>query len=242
MSGHSKWSQIKHKKALTDAKRGKIFSKLARQITIAAREKGGDPAKNSSLRMIIDKARTLNMPTDNIDRAIKRGTGEIEGARIDGFLIETYGPAGTALLIEGATDNKNRAINEIKFLLGEHHGKMAEGGAVAWLFERVGIIDVALTDNKITKDDLELLAIEAGARDLKWLNAENLEIYTSPDELDKIKKLLEEKGARISESSLGWRPKNEIDLPDAKSHQQVETLLEALDEHDDVSEIYTNVK
>ncbi|KKS26142.1 MAG: hypothetical protein UV36_C0003G0006 [Parcubacteria group bacterium GW2011_GWC2_42_6] len=245
MSGHSKWSQIKHKKALTDAKRGKLFSKLARQITIAAREKGGDPSANITLRMLIDKARSLNMPADNVDRAIKRGTGEIAGVRLENFLIEAYGPVGTALIIEGTTDSKNRTISEIKFLLGEHHGKMAEGGAVAWLFEHVGIINIALADNKINQDDLELWAIEAGAQDLNWLDNENLEIYTAPEKLNEIKKTLEDgqisASWRVSEASLGWRPKNAIPPPDDKIQTQIEKLFEALDEHDDVNEIYSNI-
>ena len=242
MSGHSKWSQIKHKKALTDAKKGKLFSKFARQITIAAKQKGGDPEKNTTLRMFMEKARVFNMPQENIERAIRRGAGEIEGAKFDEFLIEAYGPGGIALMIEGAADNKNRAISEIKFILSEHRGKLAEGGAVAWLFERRGIINIALSENKISKDDIEMQAIESGAEDFKWLDNENLEIYTKPAELDKIKHFLEAQNVKINEASLGWQPKNEIAASDEKTNQQAQKLFEALDENDDVNEIYSNLK
>ncbi len=239
MSGHSKWSQIKHKKALTDAKKGKVFSKLARQITIAARDKGGDPETNPVLRMTVEMARSFNMPSENVERAIKRGTGEIEGVKFEEFALEAYGPAGSALIIEGVSDNKNRSVSEIKYLLSQYGGKLANPGSVLWLFEKKGVIIVQPTNKN--KDESELAAIDAGAQDLKWVDKTNLEIYTKPEDLEKTKKALEKKGALINQTSLEWLPKNEIAFDDQKSKEQFGKLFEALDENDDVSELYSNV-
>lgn len=240
MSGHSKWSQIKHKKGISDAKKGKMFSKLARIITIAAKAKGGDPQTNSSLRMAVEKARSLNMPQDNIERSIKRGTGEIEGVKIEEFLMEAYGPGGTALIIEGTTDNKNRTISELKFMLSQRDGKIAQSGSVLWLFERRGTI-IAATQGS-NKDEMELAAIDAGAQDLKWLDENTIEIATKPEDLEKVKKGLEANNIPVAEASLDWVPKNEISAPDESSSAKLEKLLEELDEHDDVNEVYTNLK
>jgi len=242
MSGHSKWSQIKHKKAAIDAKKGKIFSKMARLITVAAREKGGDPARNAMLRLTIDKAKEFNMPSDNIERAIKRGTGEIEGTKIEELLLEAYGPSGIAIIIEGTTDNKNRTLPAIKHILTQHGGKLAETGNVSYLFERKGVIILKITNNKET---LELLTIEAGAEDIKEIkhNSDNfLEIYTKPEELENTKKILEQKNIAIESTSLDWVPKSEIEIIDQKTKEQIEKLFDALDENDDVNEIYSNIK
>lgn len=239
MSGHSKWSQIKHKKAITDAKKGKIFSKMARQITVAARLKGGDPEINYNLRMLIDKARSANMPAENVERAIKKGTGEIEGAKIEEFTLEAFGPGNSTLVIEGTTDNKNRTVSEIKFLLSQHNGKFATSGSVLWQFDHCGIINASLADQK---DELELTVIDAGAQDYKWINNENIEIYTKAEELEKVKKTLEEKGIKVSEASLGWKPKNETEIADEKEKKKFEELLDALDENEDINEIYSNIK
>ncbi len=239
MSGHNKWSQIKHKKALTDAKKGKTFSKMAKLIAIAARAKGGNPETNPALRALIDKARSLNMPTDNIERAVAKGAGELEGAQIEELLLEAYGPGGSALLIEGITDNRNRSISELKFLLGEHHGKLANPGSVLYLFERQGLIIVKISP--APKEELERLAIDAGARDLKWPDEETLEIYTQPDELEKVKKSLAEKKIKIEDSSLIWTPKNETQISNLKDKERLEKLFEALDEHGDVNEVYSNM-
>ncbi len=239
MSGHSKWSQIKHKKALTDAKRGKLFSKLARLITIAARGKGGDPDTNPALRMAVERARSFNMPLDNIDRAVKRGTGEAEGTKIEEFILEAYGPGGSALLVEGSTDNKNRTFSEIKFLLSQHDGKLANPGSVLWLFERQGLIVAKVPPAK--KEERELLAIDAGAQDIKWPDGETLEIYTRPEELEKVKKSLEEKNLKPEDVSLVWVPKNEISIEKPQDKERLGKLWEALDDHDDINEIYSNV-
>jgi len=176
------------------------------------------------------------MPIDNIERAIKKGTGELEGSKIEELILEAYGPGGAALIIEGTTDNRNRTISEIKFLLSEHNGKLAEPGSVIWLFEHVGIINIEKPNNK-SAEEIEMAALESGCQDWKWLDEQNLEIYTKPEELEKIKKALEAAGLKIGESSLAWKPKNEA----PQSNQaQLEKLMEELDEHDDINEIYTN--
>jgi len=239
MSGHSKWSQIKHKKALTDQKRGKLFSKLSRLITVAAKQKGGNPQTNPGLSLAIDRAKSFNMPVDNIERAIKKGTGELEGVNFEDLLIEAYGPGGVALLIEGTTDSRNRTVAEIKHLLSLHEGKLANPGSVAWLFERRGIVVAA---KKTDKESLELEAIESGAEDLNWIDEESLEICTKPEELEKVKKALTEKEVAINDASLAWVAKNEVAISDPKEKERLEKLLEALDENDDVSEVYANTK
>ena len=239
MSGHSKWSQIKHKKAITDAKKGKIFSKMVRLISVAAMAKGKDPEANPTLRTLIDTARSLNMPIENIERAILKGAGEMEGAQIEEFTIEAYGPGGSALVIEGTTDNTNRSISEIKFLLSEHDGKLANPGSVLWLFERYGLINAKTSAEK--KDEMELTAIDAGAQDIKWPDETTMEIYTKPEEMEKVKKILSEKNISTEASSLVWSPKNENEITDPKAKEKLEKLFEALDEHEDVNEIYSNV-
>jgi len=242
MSGHSKWSKIKRGKAITDAKRGKVFSKYVKMISVAAREKGGDPKTNPTLRMVIEKARSENMPYENIERAIKKGTGEIEGARMENFTYEAYAPGGIALIIEGITDNKNRTLSEIKHMISTLGGKFAESGSVSYLFQKKGVIIINNEEKKIPKEDLELMAIESGAEDMKWVDENILEIYTKPEELDAIKKSLEENGASADSSSLDWVAMSEIAAPDEKTNAQVERLMDALDEHDDVNEIYSNLK
>lgn len=240
VSGHSKWSQIKHKKALTDAKKGKLFSKFARQIMLAARVKGSDPETNPTLRMIINKAHSFNMPQENIERAIKKGAGELEGQKFEEFTLEAFGPGNVALIIEGSTDNKNRTVSEIKFLLGQHGGKFASIGSVLWLFERCGILNIKRISQ--TKESMELTVIDAGAQDIKWIDEENLEIYVQQEELEKIKKILEEKKIIIDSISLGWKPKNEVAIDEQKTKEQLKNLFEVLDENDDINEIYSNFK
>jgi YebC/PmpR family DNA-binding regulatory protein len=242
MSGHSKWSQIKHKKALTDSKRGKLFSKLSLQISLAAREKGGDQGTNPSLRMTIEKARSFNFPLENIERAIKRGTGELEDIIFEEFILEAYGPGSSALIIEGTTDNKNRTFSELKHLLTQYNGKSANPGSVLWLFERRGVLVINKNPpSRLSNEELELLAIDNGATDLRWIDAANLEIYCLPEQLDKVKKALEGKTVAIAETSLEWAAKNEIPLDDLKMRGALEKLLEILDDHDDVSEVFSNV-
>ncbi|MDO8639479.1 MAG: YebC/PmpR family DNA-binding transcriptional regulator [bacterium] len=242
MSGHSHAKTVKHQKDITAAKKGKIFSKLARQIFIAVKERGGDPNANSTLRMTIEKAREFNMPKENIERAIKKGTGELAGGEVlENIIVEAYGPGGAALIIEGITDNRNRSLGEIKQIIGQFNGKMATEGSVRWLFQRKGYLEIQLAapeENK--REELEILVIEAGAEDFLW-RENTLEIYTKPDELEKIKRLLEEKGIKIETASLDWVPKEEIVINDSDKNS-CQKLFEALDENDSVQEIYCNTK
>ncbi len=240
MSGHSHWASIKHKKGAADAKRSKLFSKLAREITIAAREGGGDITFNSKLRMMVDKAKSLNMPMENIERSIKKGTGEIEGEQLEPITIEAYGPGGVSLIIEGITDNKNRTLGEVKKALNEHGGKMVAEGAVKWMFDRKGIIEIDTSKSDKAKDDLEILAIESGAIDISWDN-ETLEVHTNPEDLEKVRKILEEAGVQAESASLGWIAKENIEIGE-KDKENCQKLFEALDENDAVQEIYSNTK
>ncbi len=254
MSGHSHFHSIKHKKELEDKKRSKIFSKISRLITIAAKERGGDPENNPRLRLAIEQAKSVNMPKDNIERAIKRGTGELEGEKLEEFLFEAYGPGGIAIIIEGITNNRNRTLNEVKQILNQKGGKLANEGSVKWLFEQKGEIIInpkqnnkeddeeekKETKNKITKEDLEMIAIESGAEDFLW--QDNLFIiFTAPEKLEKVKNILKEKGIKIESSSLGWSAKEEIPTNE-EIKKACQTLFEALDENDDVQEIYSNLK
>jgi YebC/PmpR family DNA-binding regulatory protein len=243
MSGHSHWAGIKYKKSLTDLKRGQVFSKLAREIEVASREGGGDPEFNPRLRMAIEKARSINMPSENIEKAIKRGTGKIEGVRFEPVIFEAYGPGGVAIIIEGITDNKNRALGEIKQILNQNNGKLVSEGAVKWMFERKGAITVdrksQIEDFK-EKEKLEMAAIEAGAEDIYW-HEDILDVYTKIEDLEKVKKNLEEKGVKIESASLDWVAKEEIQV-DEKTKEDCQKLFEALDENEAVQEIYSNLK
>ena len=243
MSGHSHWHSIKYQKTVADQKRGKIFSKISREISVAAKEKGDSPESNPSLRIAIEKAKKMNMPKDNIERAIKRGTGELEGASLETVVFEAYGPGGTALIIEGITDNKNRTLSEIKQILSQGNGKLADEGSVKWLFERKGCITVDYSSqypDSQTREGLELKAIEAGAEDICW-HDDFLDIYTTPEDLEKVKINLEEKNIQIERASLDWRAKEEIEV-DQKTEESCEKLFESLDENDSVQEIYSNLK
>lgn len=244
MSGHSHAKTILHKKQITDAKRGKIFSKLARLISVAAREGGGDPATNSKLRLAIEEARSFNLPKDNIERAIKRGTGELAGEeKLEEVVFEAYGPGGIAIIIEGITDNKNRTLGEIKQILNQNNGKLAGEGSVKWLFERRSCLVVdseSQTEELKDKEKLELEAIEAGAEDIYW-HDNLLDVYTKPGDLEKIKKSLEAKEIKIDSSSLDWVAKEMIEVEE-KEKESCQKLFEALDENDAVQDIYSNLK
>ena len=237
MSGHSHAKTVAHKKGAADAQRSKIFSKMASEIAIAAKG-GGDPTANPRLRMAIDRARSFNMPTANIERAIKRGTGEEKGAALQEVLFEGYGPGGIAVLVEGITDNKNRALGEVKQAFEKNQGKLAGEGAVRWLFERKGIMSIPPGDKP--KEDLELLSIEVGAEDAYWRKDGTLEIYTKPAAVEQVKKTLEEQGLAPGPASLEWIPKERIALSE-KDRGAAELLFIALDESDAVQEIYSNI-
>lgn len=243
MSGHSHFSTIKRKKELTDKKRGQIFSKVTRMITIAAREGGGDPATNSKLRLAIEAAKNANLPKENIERAIKRGTGELAGEKLEEVTFEAFGPGGIAIIIEGITDNKNRALGEIKQILSQNGGKLANEGSVRWLFEKKGAIILDLkqqAEGLKNKENLELIAIEAGADDIYW-HEDFLDIYTKSENLETVKKSLEEKGIKIESASLDWVAKEMIEV-DEKNKEASEGLFEVLDESDSVQNIYSNLR
>jgi YebC/PmpR family DNA-binding regulatory protein len=242
MSGHSHAKTVRKKKEADAKKRGQIFSKMARLIQIAVRQGGPNPETNSKLRMAIELAKSYNVPSENIERAIKRATGEIEGEKLEEISFEALGPGGVALIIEGITDNKNRALNEIKHVLARFNAKLASEGSLKWMFERKGCITVNLKDQepKLKKEDLELMAIELGAEDLYWYN-ESLDIYCDVKELEKIKDGLKERGVKIDSATLDWKPREMVDL-DEKKKEECLKLFEALDELDSVQEIFSNLK
>lgn len=244
MSGHSHARTIKHAKDITDQKRGRVFSKMARVISVAVREGGTNPETNSKLRLAIEMAHSFNMPNENIERAIKRGSGELAGEKLEEVLYEAYGPGGIAVLIEGITDNKNRALSEVKQILAQNNGKLVGEGAVQWMFERKGCITVNVKcqmSNVKTKEDLELLAIEAGAQDIYWHNNDELDIWTEIENLDKTKKILEKKEIKIDSVSADWKPKEMVAVGE-KEKNACEKLFEALDESDAVQNSYSNLK
>lgn len=239
MSGHSHAKKVKHQKDANAAQRSKIFSKMGNELYIAAKAGGGDPATNPGLRVAIDKARSFNMPTANIDRAIKRGTGEEAGAALEEVLFEGYGPGGIAVLVEGITDNKNRTLGEVKQAFDRNRGKLAQEGAVRWMFERRGTI--VLNPKGRGKEEVELLAIEAGAEDLYWREDSLLEVYTKPAEVEQVKKKLEDGGVSAESASLEWVPKERVAIEE-QDKEAAENLFGALDESEAVQEIYANYR
>ncbi len=238
MSGHSKWATIKRKKGAADAKRGQMFTKIGRELTMAARSGGGDPEANITLRMIVQKARASNMPKDNIERAIKRGTGELEGAALEEAMYEGYGPHGSALMIKALTDNRNRTVAEIRATLSRHGGRMAEAGAVAWMFDHKGVIAVDARGKD--PDELALEIIDLGADDVN-VEQNALEVYTMPTDLHKVQQALDQKKIRYESADLEMVPKNPLDLPPSEAASTVK-LIEILEELDDVQQVYTNVE
>jgi YebC/PmpR family DNA-binding regulatory protein len=236
MSGHSKWSSIKHKKGAVDAKRGKLFSKLARAIIVAARDGGGDPDNNATLATAIQKARDVSMPKDNIQRAIDRGTGAgADGAAIERILYEGYGPGGAAILVEALSDNRNRAGADIRFAFSSHGGSLGEPGSVAWIFEKKGAIVV--DGSRYGEDDL-IVAIDAGAEDVREDDGK-LRVLCDPSDLSAVREALEGAGVEIESVGLATEPKSTVEV---KGHdaEQLLKLLDALDEQDDVNEVFAN--
>jgi YebC/PmpR family DNA-binding regulatory protein len=238
MSGHSHWAGIKQRKGVNDAKKANVFTKYGRLISIAAKQGGGNPEHNFSLRLAIDQARSVNMPKDTIERAIKKGTGELkDGAEIEEVLYEGYGPGNVAMLVKTATDNRNRTVSEIKSLFTKAGGKLASEGSVKFMFRQVGNIDITVSD----KDpyDVEMAAIEAGAEDTIY-SGDIVTVYTKTSDLQKVKENLEKAGFQIEGAGLVYAPTQKIEL-DADAKIDYEKLLEKLDENDDVQEIYDNL-
>jgi YebC/PmpR family DNA-binding regulatory protein len=235
MSGHSKWATIKHKKAALDSKRGKMFTRLIKEIMIAARN-GGDPDSNARLRTAVTAAKAVSMPADNIKRAIMRGTGELEGGQIDEILYEGYGPGGAAVLVNVATDNRNRTVSEIRHVFSKNGGNLGEQGSVAWMFERKSqfIVD----GEKATEDQLMNLALDAGADDIRDQDGA-WEILAAPEAHEAIQKALEKAGIPVESAEIAMIPKNTVKL-EGKSAQAMLKLYDALEEHDDVQNVYGN--
>jgi YebC/PmpR family DNA-binding regulatory protein len=238
MSGHSKWSQIKHKKAATDAKRGRVFTRLVKEISIAARLGGGDPDGNPRLRTALDKAKETNMPQDNIKKAVLKGTGELPGTTYEETTYEGYGPGGAALMIETLTDNKNRTVSELRHAMTKHNGTMGEAGCVAWIFDKRGYILVE--KKKVDEDTLMSVALEAGALDMKSdPKEETYEIITSPEDFQTVRDALQKSNIPSVVAEITMLPKTYVQL-EGQQAVQMARLLEALEENEDVQNVYSN--
>ncbi|NNG27451.1 MAG: YebC/PmpR family DNA-binding transcriptional regulator [Ignavibacteriaceae bacterium] len=236
MSCHSKWYTIKRKKGAADAKRGKMFTKLIKEITIAARENGGDPGANPRLRLAIDNAKAANMPADNIERAIKKATGELEGVIFLELTYEGYGHSGVAVLVEVATDNKNRTVAEVRHLFSKYNGSLGENGSVAWMFDRKGVITLPRQDK--TEDDIMDIVLEAGAEDLHT-EEDFFEVQTDLESFDRVRKALLANELQIENASLQWIAKNVVKV-NGEDAEKVIKLIDALDESDDVQNVFSN--
>jgi YebC/PmpR family DNA-binding regulatory protein len=236
MSGHSKWSTIKHKKAATDAKRGKMFTRIAKELTIAARNGGGDPESNNALRLVVAKAKASNMPKDNIERAIKRGTGELEGGELVENMYEVYAPHGVAILVEVVTDNRNRAIADLRHIVSKYGGNMADAGSVAWQFTRKGYIGIV---EDVDQDELFLIAADAGAEDIQF-GDEITEIFVELDDFQNVQLALEEAGIEMEEASMIYDPNTPLELAQDGA-LQIMNLIEKIEDLDDVQSVYSNL-
>jgi YebC/PmpR family DNA-binding regulatory protein len=236
MSGHSKWHSIKHKKGALDAKRGKLFTKVIREMTIAARIGGGDPDSNPRLRTAVDKAKASNMPADNIKRAIQKGTGELEGSTYEEMVLEAYGPGGVAILVEGSTDNRNRTVSEIRHIFTKHGGNLGGAGSVSYLFKAKGHISIASA--KISEEKLMELALEAGADDIQTSGGLH-EIFTAPNAYDAVLKALKAAGVAPDEAQLAKFADTSVSLEGQRAQQMLK-LIEALEDHDDVQNVWAN--
>lgn len=238
MSGHSKWAQIKRQKEVTDLKKGQVFSKLSKAITLAAKEKGGDPETNFALRLAIEKARNANMPQANIERAINKGTGGPEGGEMEEVFYEIYGPAGAAIIVQAISDNKNRTVSEIKNILSKYGGRLGESNSVRWLFEEKGVIRTSV--NKNQKEEFILAAIEAGAEDIRE-EGENIAVITKKEDFQKVKEALDKK-IKIDSATLELLAKNPVEISDPQKIKQIENLREKFEDCEDVTNIFSNLK
>jgi len=238
MSGHSKWATTKHKKAAIDAKRGKVFTKITKELTVAAKIGGGDPDGNPRLRTAIEKAKEANMPQDNLKRAIQKGTGELPGVSYDEITYEGYGPGGVALLVECLTDNKNRTVAEVRHIMGKSGGNMGETGCVSWMFDQKGYIVVDKKD--ANEDELMSVALDAGAEDMKSDPEEpNYEIITSPKDFEAVKGAIEAKGVKMEVAEITMMPQTYVKLIGKEAEQMVR-LMDTLEDNDDVQNVYAN--
>jgi YebC/PmpR family DNA-binding regulatory protein len=241
MAGHSKWANIKHKKAKSDEKRGKEFTKVAKEITIAVRTGGGgDPEANSKLKLAIQKAKAINMPDDNITRAIKKGTGELDSDVLEEIVYEGYAPGGVAVMLEIATDNRNRTASEIRHYFSKNNGNLGETGCVAWMFNRVGLISIARENITMDEEEFMLKALEIGAEDVRD-EEEQFDVITSVDTFLEIKEALEQDGFTIDEADVVMLPENMVEIDDVDVAARIIKLIDLLEDHDDVQNVYTNM-
>lgn len=240
MSGHSKWATTHRKKELADAKRSAVFTKLSNNITFAARQGGGDADSNFKLRLAVDKAKEANMPKDNIERAVKKGTGALGGSTIEEITYEGFGPLKSAFIVEVVTDNKNRIVAELKHIFSRYGGSLGSSGSVSWQFERKGVISIASEDYNVKKDEIELELIEAGAQDIKE-DEECVEICTKVEDLQKVKEVVDKFGLSAKSAGLEWIPKEELKINSDGDKKKIEDFMEALDENGDVQDFYSNV-
>lgn len=238
MAGHSKWAQIKHKKAQTDARKGKIFTKIVKEISIAARLGGGDPSGNPRLRLAIEKAKDVNMPHDNIKKAIMKGTGELPGVSYEEFVYEGYGPSGVAIMIEVMTDNKNRTLPEIRHIMSKNGGSVGETGCVSWMFDKKGYILVS--KSKASEDSVMTMALEGGAEDMKNDPQEdNYEIITAPEDFKNVRVALEKADIPVESAEITLLPQNYV-LLNEKAAEQMIRLVDSLEDHEDIQNVYAN--
>lgn len=237
MSGHSKWANIKNKKAKMDAQKGKIYTRFSKLIIVAVREGGPDPNSNSKLKDVIEKAKQVNMPNENIERAIKRATGELSGADYEEIMYEGYGPSGVAILVDATTDNRNRTAGEMRHIFDKHGGNLGETGCVAWMFEKKGLIIIE-KDDSTDVEEIMMLAIDAGAEDVDE-QEDAIEVTTSVENFAAVKDALEKNGIKIFSADLSYIPKTTLSLSESEC-EKVERLIEALEDHDDVQNVYTN--
>lgn len=236
MSGHSKWANIRHKKAREDAKKGKVFSRISKKLTAAAKHGGGDPDANAELRMLIQVAKESNMPNDNVDRAIKKGTGELEGVNYEEFSYEGYGPVGIALYIDLMSDNRNRTASEIRHLLSKHGGNLGETGCVSWMFDRRGKIEV---EGSFDEDEIMMAALDAGAEDVE-VGEGSATIFTNPGDFMDVRQKLIDAGYTVTEAEVAMVAKNLVQIANADDAKKVLKIMDILEEHDDVQEVYAN--
>lgn len=239
MSGHSKWANIKHKKARADAQKGKIFTKLGRELIVAARSGGADPANNFRLKIAVDNAKAANMPNDNIQRAIQKGAGGGDGTTYEELRYEGYGPGGAAVMVNILTDNRNRTAGEMRHLFSKNSGNLGETGCVNWMFNEKGQLTILQEDLKFTEDELMLLALEAGAEDMEN-DEESFLIYTDPAEMEGVRQNLLDQGVPISEAAVNMIPQNTVEISDPEQAKKMIRLMDALEDHDDVQGVYAN--
>ncbi len=238
MSGHSKWANIKHKKAKVDAQKGKIFTKLGRELIVAARAGGPDPANNFRLKIAVDNAKAANMPNDNIQRAIQKGAGGGEGTSYEELRYEGYGPGGVAIMVNILTDNRNRTAGEMRHIFSKNGGNMGETGCVSWMFEEKGQITVPQTGD-LTEDDLMLISLDCGAEDLE-ADEDAFQIYTVPDDLESVRQALIDQGISVTESAVNLVPQNMVEIADKDQAEKLIRLMDTLEDHDDVQGLYSN--